>query len=328
MFNTRARVFLLSLLVTVLCILTATISQAAPKGDLIIYHAGSLSIPLSRMISQFNQQYPEVHVITKAGGSTKMARLISEKGETADIMASADYTVIDNNLIPRFATWNIRFATNQLVLCYTDNSKYASTVSSLNWHEVLRDPKVSWGHSDPNLDPCGYRSLMVMQLAERYYNIQGLYQQLLANRPSENVKTKAIELVELLKSSELDYGWEYLSVAIQHDLRYIEFNDQINLGNYQYDPIYATAHVKVTGQKPGTLVDRTGKSITYGVTLMKEAPHREAAEAFLEFMLSADKGLRILDQMGQPPFTPARVADEETRKHLPLRLAALVEVRS
>lgn len=42
-----------------------------------------------------------------------MARMISELGKSADIMASADFTVIDKALIPAHADWNIRFATNQ-----------------------------------------------------------------------------------------------------------------------------------------------------------------------------------------------------------------------
>ena len=99
----------------------------------------------------------------RPGGSTKMARLISEVGKPADIMASADYVVIDKNLIPNFASWNARFATNQMVLCYTDKSKYAGEINSDNWYEILLKPGVVWGHSDPNLDPCGYRSLMVLQ---------------------------------------------------------------------------------------------------------------------------------------------------------------------
>jgi tetratricopeptide (TPR) repeat protein len=38
--------------------------------------------------------------------------------------------------------------------------------------EILQKPDVVWGHSSPDLDPCGYRTLMVLQLAEKYY-IQG-----------------------------------------------------------------------------------------------------------------------------------------------------------
>ena len=48
-------------------------------------------------------------------------------------MGSADFAVIDKNLIPEFAGWNIRFATNQLVLCYTDKSCYADQINLGNY---------------------------------------------------------------------------------------------------------------------------------------------------------------------------------------------------
>jgi molybdate/tungstate transport system substrate-binding protein len=44
---------------------------------------------------------------------------------------------IDKTLIPGHADWNIRFATNQLVLCYTDKSRYADEVNADNWTDIL-----------------------------------------------------------------------------------------------------------------------------------------------------------------------------------------------
>jgi molybdate/tungstate transport system substrate-binding protein len=82
-----------------------------------------------------------------------MARMISELGKPADIMASADFKVIDKSLIPKHADWNIRFTTNQPVLCYTDSSRFADEINADNWTDILGRKGVSWGHSDPNLDP-------------------------------------------------------------------------------------------------------------------------------------------------------------------------------
>jgi molybdate/tungstate transport system substrate-binding protein len=78
--------------------------------------------------------------------------------------------------------WNIRFATNQLVLCYTDKSRFAKEINADNWRKILSRKGVIWGHSDPNLDPCGYRSLMVLQLAEKFYKQPGLYDRLIAKK--------------------------------------------------------------------------------------------------------------------------------------------------
>jgi molybdate/tungstate transport system substrate-binding protein len=301
--------------------------QAGSSGKLIIFHAGSLSVPMEKMEKTFEAENTDTDVLREAGGSTKMARLISEVGKPADIMASADYKVIDNNLIPNHASWNIRFATNQLVLTYTDQSRYADQITADNWYEILQKKDVVWGHSDPNLDPCGYRSLMVLQLAERFYGIDGLYESLLANRPEKNIRPKSVELVNLLKTGNMDYAWEYLSVAVQHGLKYVKLNDHINLGNYTYDNMYALAEVRVTGKKPGTWITKKGKSCTYGVTMINDAANAEAAIRFLKYMLDPQGGLKILDEMGQPPFVPARVSSKEARDALPAALQPLVEVR-
>ena len=300
---------------------------AAAAEKIIIFHAGSLTVPLAKIEKDFEAAHPGIDILREAGGSTKMARMISELGKPADIMASADFKVIDKTLIPNHADWSIRFATNQLVLCYTDKSRDAENVNADNWYKILEKKGMVWGHSDPNLDPCGYRSLMVLQLAEKYYKDPGLYDRLIANRPQKNVRPKSVELVSLLKTGNMDYAWEYLSVAVQHGLQYVVLDDHINLGNYKYDSFYKQAQVKVSGKKPGTTITRTGKSCTYGITLVKDAPNAAGAVRFLEYLLAADGGLKVLQEMGQPPFVPCRVTTAAVKAALPGGLAKLVEVR-
>src|SRR6056297_555388 len=300
---------------------------AGSDSRVAIFHAGSLTVPFEKMETEFESNHPGIDIQREAGGSTKMARLIAEVGKTADIMASADYEVIDKTLRPGHASWNIRFATNQLVLAYTSRSRYAQQIHADNWHKVLMREGVEWGHSDPNLDPCGYRSLMVMQLAEKYYDQPGLYEKLIASRPEKNVRPKSVELVSLLETGNMDYAWEYLSVAVQHGLQYIQLPERINLGSYRYDDFYSKAKIRVTGDKPGTWTTRTGKSCTYGVTMIKDAPHKEAAVSFLSYLLDPEGGLQILREMGQPPFIPARVPDAAMKKGLPRELQQLVVVK-
>ena len=314
------------IVLTLLFVLTTLAAKAGEK--VIIFHAGSLTVPLAEIEKQFEIANPGIDIQREAGGSTAMARMISELNKPADIMASADYTVIDKTLIPGKADWNIRFASNQLVLCYTDQSRYAGEVNDHNWYEILGRKDVVWGHSEPDLDPCGYRSLMVLQLAEKYYNVPGLYDRLIANRPQENVRPKAKELVSLLKTGKMDYAWEYLSVAVQHDLKFVKLDDHINLGNYKYDKYYQQATVKVKGKKPGTQITRVGKSCTYGITLIKNSPNPSGAVKFLEFMLSPDGGLKVLKDMGQPPFVPTRVSSEQVKENLPGNLPKMVEVKN
>jgi len=310
-----------------LCLICLVASPVLAKEKLVIFHAGSLAVPMQKMEKAFESKYPNIDVQREVGGSTKMARMISEVGKPADIMASADYKVINNNLIPDHAIWNIRFASNELVLAYTDQSHDASEISTDNWYKILQREDVEWGHSDPNLDPCGYRSLMVMQLTEIFRNKDDLYQDLLDNRPKKNVRPKSVELVNLLKSGHMDYAWEYRSVAVQHDLKYVSLNDHVNLGNYHYDDFYHQAAVEVSGKEPGTTINKHGKSITYGVTMIKDAAHPEKAKLFLEFMLDPEGGLSILEKKGQPPFVPARVSSRDMQQNLPADLKDMVVIK-
>ena len=317
------RIFLLSAVV-VLC--AALPASAEPSGKLVVFHAGSLAVPFEDMEKAFEAKYPNVDVQRESGGSTKLARMITELGKPADIMASADYLVIDKMLVPGFAAWNARFATNQIVLCHTPQSRYAAEINDKNWTEILQRPDVVWGHSDPNLDPCGYRSLMTLQLAEKFSGQAGLYDKILANRPEKNVRPKSVELISMLESGNMDYAFEYMSVAVQHGLKYVAFDDHINLGNYAMDPFYETAVVKVTGKEPGTFMELKGSSITYGVTMLKNASNPEAAEAFLAYLLDPEGGLKILKDQGQPPIVPASVATQAMHDALPQGLKALVKV--
>ncbi len=309
----------------------APVAEAAlPElsGIVTIFHAGSLAVPLEAIEKEFEKMYPDVDIQREGAGSQACARKITDLGKPCDIMASADYKVIDKLLIPDYADWNVRFATNQLVLCYTGDSADADKVNADNWYEILQKDGIIWGHSDPNLDPCGYRSLMVLQLAEKYYGIDGLYDDCIANRPEENIRPKSVELISLLQSGNMDYAWEYLSVAVQHNLKYIILPDEINLGNYQFDDTYETAVVEVSGKEPGSTMEIVGQSVTYGVTMIKDAPNRDAAVAFLDFMLSKDGGLAILESQGQPPFVPARVPSAEMLNAVPAELKILLEVKN
>jgi len=302
-------------------------NAADVKGVLTIFHAGSLTMPLAEMEKNLEKMYPGLDIQREAGGSTEAARKISDLGRPCDLMISADYQVIDKILLPKFTDMNIRFANNQLVLCYTPSSRFAKEINDKNWYEILTRKGVVWGHSDPNLDPCGYRSLMTMQLAEIYYQQPGLYKKLLANRPIENVRSKSVDLISLMQSGNMDYAWEYLSVAKQHKLNFIALPNEINLGDYRFEDYYAQSKVEVTGTKPGVMVTNVGSSVTYGVALIKNAPNRPAAMAFLQYLLAADKGLKILEDMSQPAIIPARVPTQAMFAALPTELKSLVEVK-
>ncbi|ACX51787.1 extracellular solute-binding protein family 1 [Ammonifex degensii KC4] len=273
-------------------------------GKVIIFHAGSLTEPLKKMAEEFEAKHPGVKIELEASGSRAAAKKITELHKPCDILASADYEVIEELLRPNYIDNNILFARNELVIAYTSKSKYASEINSSNWYQILLRPGVNYGRSDENADPCGYRTLMCWQLAAKYYRDPGLYEKLNRGCPLRNIRPKAVELLAMLESGALDYAFEYKSVAEQHKLRYVTLPPQINLGDIKYADFYKQATVQVKGSEPGKTVTYKGTPIVYGVTLLKDAPNKEAAVAFLKYMLAKDGGLRILQEMGQPVLDP------------------------
>ncbi len=273
------------------------------SGELIIFHAGSLSVPMKEIATDFNKIYPDVKILMESAGSVASVRKITDLNRSCDILASADYNVIDKMLIPRFADWNIKFASNEMAIVFSPKSRYADKINESNWYETLMKKDVSYGRSDPNSDPCGYRTVMMLQLAEKYYKKPGLAKNIMG-KDAEFMRPKEVDMVALLESESIDYIFLYRSVAIQHNLKYVVLPDQVNLKNSAFASQYATAKVEINGNAPGEKQLMTGEPMIYGVTMLRDAPNKTAAEAFLTFMLSKDKGMKIMEKDGQPSVIP------------------------
>jgi molybdate/tungstate transport system substrate-binding protein len=272
--------------------------------QLIIFHAGSLAVPFKEISEEFKAGHPEVKIILEAAGSRICARKISDLKKPCDVMASADYTVIDNLLIPEHADWNIKFASNEMAIVYAEDSKQANNINKDNWFDILLQKDVAFGRSDPNSDPCGYRALFVTILAEKFYNRPGLVDAI-KSKDQQYIRPKEVDLLALLETGVIDYIFLYRSVAVQHNLKYLVLPDEINLKKADLSDLYKTASVSLTGKQPGTFITKAGEPIIYGVTIPKNAPNRKLAMAFLTFLLETDSGGVILEKNGQSFVVPS-----------------------
>jgi len=332
--------------------LALVVFGCAPQTEtLAISHAGSLAVPFEELEAGFEVLHPNVDIVLESGGSAEIiSRAIAQEqaGENPpDIIASADYTLIPDRLYQDgYADWYIAFARNKMVLCYRDDAPGSEdiTTSTRTWYDVLRDDSVSYGHSNPDADPCGYRTLLVTQLAQKYYhdeaadfglipdsNADGLYDALIPGseykrgrsggiseaRPGgseEIVSKKSVDLIVALQTGDLDYAFEYRSVAVQHELNFIELDDYINLSKTNaelpgVEDFYKKASIEIMKKpEPPTYAAKSGKPIVYGITIPLHAEKADLAADFIEFLLS-DTGKEIMEVRNGQPFIQPVICD-------------------
>jgi len=107
------------------------------EEKIVVFCAGSLAVPFKKISENFEKIYG-CTVYLEAGGSVAMARKIVELGEKADILAVADYNVMEEYIVPEYADSYTIFASNELVIAYTNKSKCSNEINSSNWREILK----------------------------------------------------------------------------------------------------------------------------------------------------------------------------------------------
>jgi molybdate/tungstate transport system substrate-binding protein len=259
---------------------------AKPPDTLVVYVAASVTKALQPVLDSFAARTGTV-VQRESGASLEHVRKLTELGRIPDLLILADEEVIPQFLVPKFVDGWTTFARNRMVVAYTDRSRHATELSATSWMDVLSQPDVQVGRTDPDLAPAGYRAIIMFHLAERFYRRPGLAATLLANAPKKNMRGNAAELAALLSAGELDYIYDYRSVALANGFKLLELPPEIDLGDPSRAHDYASVSIDVRGETPGTTAKMTGKPILYGAAIPLAAPHPAAARAFWAVFFSA-----------------------------------------
>ena len=293
--------------------------EQQPKTVLKVVPAGSLLQPFDEVEKTFEAQHPDVDVQVEGHGSIQAIRQVTDLHRRVDVVAVADASLIpdlmfrtDPSTGRNFSDTYTPFATNSMVIAFTNKSRYADEITTENWYEVLSRPDVRVGISNPMLDAAGYRSMLVTLLADRYYQNSTLFPVLIGSHfnPSLEVQEEGgiatIRLPEVLRPSDeklvirdgsifvlshleaggIDYAFEYRSVAEGHDLRWINLPPQIDLSSPDFAGEYGKVRVILGFQRFSAIgQERTGQPIVYAVTIPDSAPHPELAKAFSDMVI-------------------------------------------
>jgi molybdate/tungstate transport system substrate-binding protein len=167
-----------------------------------------------------------------------------------------------------WVSWYATYATSPLVLGYNPGSKFAADLKSKPWYEVITEPGFRLGFSDPATDPKGAFAVQAMTDTAAKNDLPAL--KALAHDTANEFPEET--LVGRLQSGQLDASFFYLGEAIAAKI----------------------PTVPLTGE---------AFKASYTVTVLNNAPHQAAAEAFVSYLLGPD-GQRILKRDGFTPVTP------------------------
>jgi molybdate/tungstate transport system substrate-binding protein len=312
-----------------------TTNCAPPSNQqLIIYRAGSLTRAFKPLETAFTCQ-TGIQVKDEAMGSVDAGRQITAGGQACDLYAPADYLDIDLFMKPAgYANFDIVFAHGRMVLAYSASGLVAKKLPPVaetgqpkavaKWYEILTMPGVAIGGGNPFLDPGAYRAPMIFQLAEAYYKVPNLYNNMLEHLVSAGQGTA------LGKQFDFQFSYEHNAretAKMNPDYRYVDLPDEINMSDPARDAYYRQNAVVVL---PGLGTFRSARTIpvpgahvAWGIALMNDAPNKENAIKFLQLLLSP-AGTAALNENGPAPISPALVSPADLDK-LPESLRPLVK---
>ncbi|MEP7347828.1 MAG: substrate-binding domain-containing protein, partial [Gemmatimonadaceae bacterium] len=251
----------------------------------------------------------------ESSGSLEAARKLTELGKIPDVLALADVEVFPQLVVPKHASWYATFATNRMVLVKSRRAKYGAEINSDNWAEVLQRSGVETGRADPTVDPAGYRTLLLFQLAEHELGKAGLAAALERASPRKNIRPKSADLTALVQAGEFDYAFEYESVARAAGLDFVTLHQRLDLGNVADSLTYGLASVRVPGGSMKDSITIVGAPIRYALSIPIGAPHAALAERFVRF-LDSPVGKGVM----RKEFLPALETWEWTGDGIPTSL--------
>lgn len=283
---------------TVWLALQSMLTFGSDQQTVSVLYAGSLATVMENGVGPAFTKATGYGYQGEAQGSLGAAQMMRDHLRTPDVFISADPLVNLNVLMgPQSdgaVKWFIVIASSQLVLAYNPRSKFAAKFQDAAahrapWYEVLEIPGMRLGRGDPNIDPKGYRTLFLFSLAGKYYHRDDI-PRLLGDSGNPAQVFPEVVLLARVESGQLDAGIFYKHEILAHHLPYLDLPPEINLGDPQFSHQYAQeSYTTSTGQHI------FGAPILFTVTVPESARHREAALAFVRFLLTSED---LLKQFG------------------------------
>jgi molybdate/tungstate transport system substrate-binding protein len=276
------------------------------SGTVSVMYAASLTSLFEHKVAPAFQTATGFTFQGEGKGSVAIANLIKDKTRTPDVFVSADPDVNRTLQGPAngdYVSWWVPLARTEMVIGWSPKSKFANDFQAAKsggktWESVLEEPGLRLGRTDPELDPKGYRTLMLFQLDESRTGQSGEGQRILGPAGNAAQIFPEEQLVARLQAGELDAGFFYTIEAIEAELPYLTLPSSINQGDPAQADHYATA--TYTNKKGTTF---KGSPAVYTVTVPSTAKNTLGAESFVQYLFGKE-GQDLLVKQGLLSATP------------------------
>lgn len=250
-----------------------------------VLSAGSLVVALDERMGPAFGRTSEYGYRGEFHGSNAVMELVSGRQKRPDVVVSADVGLLRDRLYPDHASWDVVFATNEVGITYNPETRIGQRLDAGEpWYEVLADGGADAGRTDPNVDPLGYRTIQLFDLAERHYDRTGLARNL---RTNSSAVAQESHLLAGVETGDRPAAYCYRNMAADHGLPFVELPGPLNFGDPAYADHYASA--TYTTDRGRTI---EGSPVAYAATVPGNAARPEAGQAFLRFLLTESDLLR------------------------------------
>jgi molybdate/tungstate transport system substrate-binding protein len=279
-------------------LLAATAGRAEAAGKLTVAFAGSMGVVMDQGIGPAFETKTGTQYQGIAQGALGLAHLLAAKSLHADVFISVSPAPIKVVEEAKLVDQALPVASTEVVLAYSPKSKFAAAIAAAgeNWPQVLSQPGVNFGRTDPNVDPQGQYVLYTLQLASIYYKQPGLDTKIAGGNTHVFAEPS---LLARLEDGEIDATIGYKSAVISQKLPYITLPAEINFNDPSLAKTwYSKASLQVT-MKGVTKTAHPGPLVFYASALANAADPAGAA-AFVAFLESAE-GQALFAKYGYGP---------------------------
>jgi molybdate/tungstate transport system substrate-binding protein len=241
------------------------------SGNVNVLYAASLQDIMENTIGPAFQRATGYTFTGFSGASGTLANEIKGGVLKGDVFISAATSVnatLEGAANGNWVNWFVVFGSSPLVLGYNPSSTYAAELKTEPWWEVITQPGIRLGRTDPTTDPKGKLTVQALTAAANIYNDPALTT---ITTTTANVYPEQT-LVGLLQSQQLDMGFFYSSEA------------------------------KAAGI-PTVKLGKLSLAATYTVATLANAPDAAASVAFVDFLLGT-KGSALLKKAGVDVVRP------------------------